>query len=375
MNIYNITNSFLLSVVLILCGVAADDVHISKNQEWCSNSNDMIFEYTSNANPHMTEIPVKIFPPELHESGSSKVVPFDLSDELQVEYPATSPNLLANFVRVVEGESFPTSVKMTTSQVFYVIRGNGSSVTRNGTVNWTTGDLFVIPFFGDELLPICNNEEQCVLHSCSHEPQTGGCALYWVNDSPLLHYLGVRPLSTNKPRFIPSFFTSHEVLGVVNGLDSINLQTGKPNNRRGVLFGNKATEQTKTLTPSLWSLLNVIKPEETQRAHKHNSVALDLAVDVVSSINNKVWTAMGPEIDLNGEIIEPINVEWRAGGVFVTPPGWWHSHHNMGKQEAWVLPIQDAGLYTHQRTLDIRFADEEALRLKSGRNRGATLMQ
>ena len=38
--------------------------------------------------------------------------------------------------------------------------------------------------------------------------------------------------------------------------------------------------------------------------------------------------------------------------------GWWHSHHNDTDQPAWVLPMQDAGLYTHQRTLDIRFATE-----------------
>lgn len=38
----------------------------------------------------------------------------------------------------------------------------------------------------------------------------------------------------------------------------------------------------------------------------------------------------------------------------VTPPGWWHSHHNTSTEDAWVLPLQDAGLYTYQRTLDIR---------------------
>ena len=34
-----------------------------------------------------------------------------------------------------------------------------------------------------------------------------------------------------------------------------------------------------------------------------------------------------------------------------------HSHHNETNTPAWVLPIQDAGLYTHQRTLDIRFSE------------------
>ena len=33
-------------------------------------------------------------------------------------------------------------------------------------------------------------------------------------------------------------------------------------------------------------------------------------------------------------------MEWAAGGVFVTPPGWWHSHHNDSTEDAWVLPLQ-----------------------------------
>mmetsp|Transcript_103534 Transcript_103534/g.297507 ORF Transcript_103534/g.297507 Transcript_103534/m.297507 type:complete len:86 (-) Transcript_103534:891-1148(-) len=35
--------------------------------------------------------------------------------------------------------------------------------------------------------------------------------------------------------------------------------------------------------------------------------------------------------------------------------------------------MQDAGLYTHQRTLDIRFQAEETQRLQNGVSRGATL--
>ena len=57
--------------------------------------------------------------------------------------------------------------------------------------------------------------------------------------------------------------------------------------------------------------------------------------------------------------------------MFVTPPGWWHSHHNESDEVAWVLPMQDAGLYTHQRTLDIRFVDDELALHKAGKIRGS----
>jgi len=104
-----------------------------------------------------------------------------------------------------------------------------------------------------------------------------------------------------------------------------------------------------------------------QRPHRHNSVALDLAV----AAKPNVYTLMGKEIDDKGEIVDPIRCDWTPGGVFVTPPGWWHSHHNESDEVAWVLPMQDAGLYTHQRTLDIRFVDDELALHKAGRIRGS----
>ena len=371
MKIYNNIKFFLL-----ITNIIAEN--ICKNPEWHANTKGQIFEYTSNANPPMPEIPIKIFPAELHEHGPSKITPFDLSKELQVNYPATTPNLLANFVRITVNQSIPTTVSTATSQAFYIIRGNGHSRTRKGTVHWEKGDLFVIPFMGNTATPVCQDGNQCVLHTCMNESKTNGCAIYWVNDSPLLEYLGVRPIENIKGqfRFSPSFFPSHEVKNIVNNLETIDIKTGTHKNRRGVLFGNTHTQQTKTLTPTLWSLLNVISPFDTQRAHKHNSVALDLAVNDGQEPypeTRTVWTAMGPELDSNGEIINPINITWRSGGVFVTPPGWWHSHHNTGTHDAWVLPIQDAGLYTHQRTLDIRFADDEAKYLRKGKHRGATI--
>ena len=84
-------------------------------------------------------------------------------------------------------------------------------------------------------------------------------------------------------------------------------------------------------------------------------VALDMAVHALPN----VYTLMAPSLDADGKLINPVRVDWIKGGVFLTPPGWWHSHHNESEEMAWVLPMQDAGLYTYQRTLDIRFVDEE----------------
>jgi hypothetical protein len=44
------------------------------------------------------------------------------------------------------------------------------------------------------------------------------------------------------------------------------------------------------------------------------------------------------------------------GASFITPAGYWHSHHNESGEDAHVLPIQDAGLHTYLRTLDILYS-------------------
>jgi len=46
---------------------------------------------------------------------------------------------------------------------------------------------------------------------------------------------------------------------------------------------------------------------------------------------------------------------WESSSVFVTPPGWWHSHHNKSNEDAYVFPVQDAGMHINMRTLDIQF--------------------
>ena len=206
------------------------------------------------------------------------------------------------------------------------------------------------------VVPLSNNK---MTHYCA-AAETGGAALYWIHDQPLLDYLGVSP---SHRKFEPTIFKREEMLKHV---EEISHKDGHSNNRLGVLLGNAKCDQTKTLTHVLWSLLNSIPGKTVQRPHRHNSVALDLCV----SAKPGVYTLMGKEIDENGFIIDPIRCDWVPGGVFITPPGWWHSHHNESDEVAWVLPIQDAGLYTHQRTLDIRFVDDELELHAKGKIRG-----
>jgi gentisate 1,2-dioxygenase len=275
---------------------------------------------------------VVVHPASLHESGPTRVIPFDLSAHMEIPYPASSPNLMASFIRICPNESIETSA-VATSQAFYVIRGAGVTTSEHGPIEWSEGDLFVVPA-----------SEGAFLHTSSADT-----ALYWITDEPLLTYLGVKPTTQ---KFRTTLFKKERMLAEV---ERIKHQPGAEHrNRMGILLGNRITEDsTKTLTHVLWSLLNMLPAGDAQRPHRHNSVALDLCV---SAAPEGVYTMMGPELDEHGWVKDPIRCDWKTGGVFITPPGWWHSHHNETDQPAWVLPMQDAGLYTHQRTLDIRFS-------------------
>merc|ERR1719171_1064289 len=106
----------------------------------------------------MSEVPVRIFPPSLHQEGDTRVVKLDLKEQLSLSYSATAPNLMASFIRVKVDEELDTGVEeWATSQSFYVIRGTGSSLTRAGLVEWKEGDLFVLPYLGNLSIILCDS--------------------------------------------------------------------------------------------------------------------------------------------------------------------------------------------------------------------------
>lgn len=293
-----------------------------------------IHEYTKNAIPDMTEVCPAIFPPDIYKNcEKTRIFELDQKSTLKTNYPCSSPNLLANFVKLAHGDDI-VLVANCTSHLFYVIAGKGVYCSSDLCSMWNEGDLFVL-------------SGQDSIHLTSRSSVDS--ILYWVNDSPLLEYLGVK---FARAKFTPTFFKKQTLM---ENLEKVRHDVSNhDNNRLGILLSNADTEDsTKTVTHVLWSLLNVLPAQTKQPPHKHNSVALDLCV---SGGSEKVYTLMGPELDEHGWVKNPLRIDWETGGAFVTPPGWYHSHHNDSDVDALVLPIQDAGLYTYQRTLDLTFS-------------------
>jgi gentisate 1,2-dioxygenase len=261
--------------------------------------------------------------------GTTGVVPLDLSADLGTPWPATSPALLASFVTVAAGDHLPLA-PVATSELYYVLRGRGRTVIDRGVIDWQEGDVVVLPAGAGAV----------------HEA-TADATLYHVSDAPLLAYLGVRPAQA---RFAPTRFGHARLAEELDRVASA--PDAATRNRISVLLGTADQTQTLTVTHTLWAMLGLVPAGAVQRPHRHQSVALDLVVDCRPGC----YTLLGDDIDPgSGAIVDPVRVDWEPGSAFVTPPGMWHSHHNESGRPARILPIQDAGLHTYLRSLDIRF--------------------
>ena len=323
------------------------------------------YEYESNVNPTLNTVP--IITKNVKECG----VGIDFIDNgtvYNVDYKATSPNLLASFIVLDENkheyheyDKEPHIIRFkrngvsvwekeinASSHLFYVLNGKCSFTLKeyvyvrgeeygelytdikNTEFIVESGEIFICPAFQN--LKICNMMEN------------EKTEIYYVNDSPLLNYLGAE---AEKTIFKPCVYNKKFIQENLQNLSN------PKNNRKGILLSNLDTEKigVNTITPTMWSLYNELPPNTKQRPHRHNSVALDLCISCSDSEN--IYTLVGDELDENGNIVNPKKVNWKQGEMFITPPGLWHSHHNDGGTYAYILPIQDAGLLLYQRILGI----------------------
>jgi gentisate 1,2-dioxygenase len=302
-------------------------------EDWAEDAR--YFEYSKAANPigsgQTSRVPIKAFSRDLYADGPTRIIPLDLSHELGVANgPATSPALVAHFVRIRAGEQIATNPNAT-SQLYYVISGRGFSAVNGRLAKWEKGDFLTLPA-----------DSQATFYA---SPES---VLYWVHDEPLLRHLGAH---ATEPRFRATKFRRTDA---VARLDEIASRPGANDKSRvSVLLANAEQEQTLTITHVLWAMFGLLPPDQEQRPHRHQSVALDLILDAKPGC----YTLLGTRLDDRGDIVNPTRVDWQAGGAFVTPPGLWHAHFNESGAPAHLIPVQDAGLQTYLRSLDIRFSD------------------
>jgi gentisate 1,2-dioxygenase len=213
--------------------------------------------------------------------------------------------------------------------VGYIIRGKGIVKLGGDLIPWAENDFVVLP----------SAEE--IIYEAEIES-----IIFLIHDEPLLRYLGAK---ANLPRFNPTLYTSKNILSELTKVRKEAEVVSR--NRISVVLINEKMDQTQSITHTSWAMLGVLPKGAIQLPHRHQSVALDLILDCEPGC----YTLAGDKISSNGKILNPKRIDWKPYGVFITPPGLWHAHFNESSCDANLIPMQDAGLQSYLRTLDIKF--------------------
>lgn len=263
----------------------------------------------------------------IHEYNKNitESIPLDLSSSLGCTYLATAPSLLANYIKIKEGDCISIN-ENATSFVFFIYQGSGFIYFNGLEIPYFPGDLISIPGGGGEIILSATKQS----------------LLYHVNDSPILNYLGVR-VSTKM--FPPTIYQGEKCKRMLN----VVMNSCQNSNIISVILGNDFFSQTRSLTHSLWAMFSVLKSHSMQKPHRHQSISLNFISDTLPG----AYTLIGTKLNKYNQIVNPEKIDWIKGAVFVTPPGYWHAHFNESDSSSHMLQIQDAGLHSYLRTLEL----------------------
>lgn len=250
----------------------------------------------------------------LAESGPSGEIALDASDALGTPYAATTPLLLARYLRIQAGERLNVS-RRASAEVFYVMRGAGLSTGAGEEIVWSTGDAFCFPG-GCEI---------------GHRA-TADTVLFSVCNEPLLNFESLEPPRVRHARVSPVLWSRQEM---ATRLETIFARPASDQmSGRALQLASELMAPMRHPVPTINVAFNTLEPGGDQRPHRHNGVAITLAIQ-----GEGVYS-----------MIEDEQVNWSNGAAMVTPASELHSHHNRGTQRMESIVFQDEGLHFYTRT-------------------------
>lgn len=251
----------------------------------------------------------------------TSAIALDRSAPLGLPFAATTPLLLAQYLRVRAGEVLETRPRAT-GEVYVALRGMGTTRKAGEAVAWGEGDVFCLP--GGDAPTI-------------HAGEDG--VLYVVSDEPALRFAGASAPRPGEAAIEAVHYPGTLVQEHLAALQSRALPPDAPG--RAINLSSPAMERLKTCLPSMTLTYNLIAPGERQRPHRHNAAALVLVLEP-----GACWSTIGGR-----------DLAWSRHAVVLTPAGDVHGHEN-GPEGPWALALiaQDGGLHYHARTMGFAFA-------------------
>lgn len=244
----------------------------------------------------------------------------DASDALGTGYAATTPTLLCRYLKLRAGETLRTSF-VASGEIFYVMSGDGTSRNGADTVSWGAGDVFCFPGGSQS----------------EHRAGKADSILFCVTNEPLLAFENLRAPMPGTARVE----TTHWPAATIDEHFAAVWQRPMSADTTGysVQFTSEALAPSINTIPSINCSINTLAPGADQRPHRHNGVAVTLAIqgDGVHSM------------------IDHRRVDWSTGVAQITPATLLHSHHARGEKRMRSFVIQDEGLHFYTRTPGFSF--------------------
>jgi gentisate 1,2-dioxygenase len=243
----------------------------------------------------------------------------DRSRTLATAWPATTPIMLARYLRVRAGDELQARF-ICGGAIHVVLRGSGTWQAGGEGFDWQQGDIFILPG-----------------GIASTYRATADSVVYCVTNEPLFAFerAGLAPTSQVVPVLYPAAHIAEQ-------MDLLARKTMTPETPgRAVNLSSEALAREKTALSSLTATFNLVLPGEWQRPHRHCAAALVL-----------VLRAGGCHSTIGGK-----RLDWQPDTVVLTPALEPHTHRNEGNEPALAFIVQDGGLHYYARTMDFSFAD------------------
>ena len=272
----------------------------------------------------LNEVPDTVFQTEVEAATApdAKTGFFlcDLAEELANPTPATTPFILARYARINDGDMLEAQFN-TAGSIWYVITGSGETSFGDQIISWEAGDLFALPGCAEAKIKASGAES----------------VIWVVTNEPQMAFENTRPADMEDTTIDVVHYRADEIERQIDLL----YEVGQGADTAGIalIFSSKKQQERRNITPTMTLAMNTLPPHDSQRGHRHNSVAVTLVVQGEDCYS----------------IVDGVRKDWAPWVTTVTPPTSYHSHHNMGNKRAKFLIVQDGGLYYQGRTMGFSF--------------------
>src|SRR6218665_2926771 len=217
----------------------------------------------------LPEVPARLFAPP--QEGRYGVFDCDQSRVLGCGFAASTPLLLARYLRIAARAALPPLDVRATGSVWYVISGSGSLAGAGGGFALSAGGGVLLPRAG-------GREREVALEHAQPAP---------VAEAPIdaVHY----PAGEIERQFALIFSSA----------------TRSQTSGRALIFSSDRQAAARNLTPTLTLSFNTLEPNTHQRTHRHNSAAVTLVVQGEGCHS----------------LVDQTHCPWAPWATLVTPPG------------------------------------------------------